>query len=89
MEEAKVYHLNVEEIEGFDDYIKDFEEQAEDFCKSSATSMAQSVFSEFTEDTQCGVFLDSEQTKAGYPIEFLFGIVVDDGKLMVSYYGFN
>lgn len=87
--EETVYSINVENIEGYDDYIKDFEEQAKDYCKSSGASMLQSVFSEFTVDIQCSVFLDSEQTKAGYPIEFLFSIEVNDGRMTVSYLGFN
>lgn len=88
-ETEKVYSINVENIEGYDDYIKDFEEQAQGYCKSSAASILQSVFNEFTSDIQGSVFLDSEQTKRGFPIEFLFGIDITDGKLTVSYLGFN
>ncbi len=41
----EVYSIeNVEEIIGYDEYIKDFEEQAADFCKTSGTRILQSVF---------------------------------------------
>lgn len=60
----EVYSIeNVEEIIGYDEYIKDFEEQAADFCKTSGTRILQSVFSEFTADMECSVYLDYEQTK--------------------------
>lgn len=80
---------NVEEIIGYDEYIKDFEEQAADFCKSSGTRLLQSVFSEFTADMICSVYLDYGQTKPEYPIRFEFNINVEDGQVIVSYLGFS
>ncbi|SHK42222.1 hypothetical protein SAMN02745163_03768 [Clostridium cavendishii DSM 21758] len=82
---------NIEEIIGYDEYIKDFEdeEQAVDFCKSSGTRILQSVFSEFTADMICSVYLDYGQTKAEYPIRFEFNINIEDGQVIVSYIGFS
>ncbi|AND85537.1 hypothetical protein GTH52_01195 [Clostridium tyrobutyricum] len=86
----EVYSIeNVEEIIGYDEYIKDFEEQAADFCKTSGTRILQSVFSEFTADMECSVYLDYEQTKVGYPIRFEFNINVEEGQVLVSYIGFS
>jgi hypothetical protein len=87
----KVYRLkNVEDIIGYDEYIKDFQEQAADYCKSDAESMVQSVLAEYDTDTEYGVFLDGEQTKRGHSIEFEFHVSVAYGKQQprVTYYGF-
>lgn len=80
---------NIEEIIRYDEYIKDFEEQPMDFCKSSGARILQSVFSEFTADMICSVYLDSEQTKVEYPIRFEFNINVEDGQVLVYYLGFS
>ncbi|HIG0358614.1 TPA: hypothetical protein ACX96Z_000170 [Clostridium sporogenes] len=86
----EVYSIkNVEEIVGYDEYIKDFEEQAADFCKTSGTRILQSVFSEFTADMECSVYLDYEQTKAKCPIRFEFNINVENGQIIVAYRGFS
>ncbi|EHI99096.1 hypothetical protein CDLVIII_2452 [Clostridium sp. DL-VIII] len=86
----EVYSIeNVEEIIGYDEYIKDFEEQASEYCKASGARILQSVFSEFTADTICSVYLDYGQTKAEYPIRFEFNINVEDGQVRVSYIGFS
>ena len=86
----EVYSIeNVEEIIGYDEYIKDFEEQAAEFCKTAGIRILQSVFSEFTADMECSVYLDYEQTKVGYPIRFEFNINVEDGQVRVSYLGFS
>lgn len=86
----EVYSIeNVEEIVGYDEYIKDFEEQAADFCKTSGTRILQSVFSEFTADMECSVYLDHEQTRAEYPIRFEFDINVENGQVIVAYRGFS
>lgn len=80
---------NVEEIIGYDEYIKDFQEQAAEFCKTSGNRLLQSVFLEFTVDMECSVYLDYEQTRVGYPIRFEFNINVEEGQVLVSYIGFN
>jgi N-methylhydantoinase B/oxoprolinase/acetone carboxylase alpha subunit len=86
----EVYSIeNVEEIVGYDEYIKDFEEQAAEYCKTSGTRLLQSVFSEFTADMECSVYLDYEQTKAEYPIRFEFNINVENGQIIVAYRGFS
>ncbi|MEY7999151.1 hypothetical protein AB8U03_02885 [Clostridium sp. Mt-5] len=86
----EVYSIkNVEEIIGYDEYIKDFEEQAAEYCKTSGARILQSVFSEFTADMECSVYLDYEQTKAEYPIRFEFNINVENGQVIVAYLGFS
>lgn len=78
---------NVDEILGYGDYQKDFEELAAELCKPAAESMALSVFQEFTADMECCVYLDGEQTKSRQPIRFLFDIAAEDGAVSVHYAG--
>lgn len=78
----------MDEIIGYDEYEKDFEEQATEPCKSAAESMALSVFEEFTADMQCFVYLDGEQTRSHHPVRFTFDIAITDGEPLVSYAGF-
>lgn len=86
----EVYSIeNVEEIVGYDEYIKDFEEQAAEYCKTSGTRLLQSVFWKFTADMECSVYLDYEQTKVEYPIRFEFNINVENGQIIVAYRGFS
>lgn len=86
----EVYSIeNVEEIIGYDEYVKDFEEQAAEYCKTSGVRILQSVFSEFTADMECSVYLDYEQTKAEYPIRFEFNINVENGQIIVAYRGLS
>lgn len=41
----EIYSIeNIEEIIDYDEYFKDFEEQAAEFCKTSGTRILQSVF---------------------------------------------
>lgn len=87
----KVYRMkNVEDVIGYDEYIKDFREQAAEYCKSSGESMLQSVLSEYNTDTEYGVFLDGEQTKRGYSIQFEFHVsaAFNNQQPRVTYYGF-
>ncbi|HAT4214933.1 hypothetical protein P5F33_09770 [Clostridium perfringens] len=85
----KLYSIqSLDEIVNGDNYIKDFEEVAQEYCHCSAEGMALSVFREFSADMECSVYLDSKQTKGNYrSYEFKFSIDENDGELVVSYTG--
>ena len=87
----KVYRLkNVEDIIGYDEYLKDFKEHAADFCKGDGESMLRSVLAEYDTETEYGVYLDGEQTKRGCSIAFEFHVsaAYHNQQPRVTYYGF-
>lgn len=80
----------MDEIVNGDNYIKDFEEVAQEYCHCAAENMALSVFREFSADMMCSVYLDSKQVKGNQrSYEFKFSIVENDGELIVSYIGID
>lgn len=80
----------MDEIIHADEYIKDFQTLAQEYCHSSAEQMALSVFREFTADTVCSVYLDSEQVKGNRrDYEFIFDIAINENRPIVRYTGYH
>lgn len=86
----KIYCIrNFRNIIGYDDYVRDFKEQAIDYYKESAIGMLENIFSDFTMTDSHTVYLSPEMTKCGQPLEFLFEVDDLEGDLRVCYCGID
>ncbi len=81
--------VNMHDILGLDEYIKDFEEQVITDYKSFAISALENLLEGIDLDMGINMVINDEQTKSKRNLYFHFETSKDDGKTNVRYSGFN
>lgn len=84
---VNVHDMEIEII-GYDDYLKDFEEQAlPDFAKEAESLLLETL--DESEASNIEVYLEEEKTKVRKNLKFVFFIGETDGEFAYEYGSFT
>lgn len=84
---VNVHDMEIEII-GYDDYLKDFEEQAlPDFAKEAESLLLETL--DESEAVNIEVYLEEEKTKVRKNLKFVFFIGETDGEFAYEYGSFT
>lgn len=84
---VNVHDMEIE-IVGYDDYLKDFEEQAlPDFAKEAESLLLETL--DESEASNIEVYLEEEKTKVRKNLKFVFFIGETDGEFAYEYGSFT
>ncbi len=80
---------DITKITGYDDYVKDYEETANEEMRSQADSKLQSICDLIEGNERFAVFLDVEQTREREAVKFNFYTSLEDGEAVTEYVGMS
>lgn len=84
---VNVHDMEIE-IVGYDDYLKDFEEQAlPDFAKEAESLLLETL--DESEAVNIEVYLEEEKTKVRKNLKFVFFVGESDGEITYEYGSFT